>query len=71
MSGRIIEAKLKGAGGAITSMSAYATTADSKNKEQDQFYDDSAATTEDEKGSFLYIGGDFNARLYERLSHEQ
>ena len=44
-----------------------------KNKEKgkDKFYDELASATENEKGSFLYIGGDFNARLFERQSHEQ
>ena len=64
-------AKFRGAGGAITFLSAYAPTADSKEKENDAVYDDLAAATEEEKGSFIYIGGDFNARLYETESHQR
>ena len=55
---------------AITFLSAYAPTAESKEKDKDKFYDELAAATE-EKGSFLYFGGVFNASLYERQSHEQ
>ena len=51
-------AKLRGAGGTITFLSAYyAPTADIKEKEKDAFCDDLAAATEEEKGSFIYIGG--------------
>ena len=50
ISGRLMTAKLKGAGGAITFLSAYAPTAESNEQEQDSFYDDLAAATEEEKG---------------------
>ena len=52
-------------------MSVYASTADSKEKDKDRFRDTLAKAVEEEKGSFMYIGGDFNARLYERQAHEK
>ena len=61
----------KGAGGDIAFISAYAPTADSKGKDKDNFYDSLAKTAEEEKGSFVCIGGDFNARMYEGQAHEK
>ena len=68
-----MSAKLRGAGEAIVFLSAYAPMAESKDKDKDKdkCYDEfAAAASENEKGSFLYIGGDFNARLCKRQSHE-
>ena len=65
-----MSAKLRGAGEAIVFLSAYAPMAESKDKDKDKCYDEFAAAAENEKESFLYIGGDFNARLCKRQSHE-
>ena len=52
-------------------MSAYAPTGDSKDKDKDLFYDTLAKTVEEEDGSLMYIGGDFNAATYKRQTHEK
>ena len=41
---------------------------DGKQTESDKFYDTMAKMIKEDGGSFLYIGGDFNARLYEKTS---
>ena len=47
--------KLKGAGGNITFLSAYATTVDGKQTEKEKFYNTMAKAIEEEGGNFLYI----------------
>ena len=63
--------KSEGARRDITFLSTCAPTADSKEKDKDSFYGCLAKTIEEEKGNILYIGGEFNARLYERQTHEK
>ena len=57
-------------GGEITFISVYAPPADHKVEEKHKFYDDLTKTIQEARG-MVYIGGDFNARLYERLEHEK
>ena len=58
--------KLKGAGGDIAFISAYAPTAESEKNEKNKFYDELAKTAEEAAGCHVYMGGDFNARIDER-----
>ena len=39
-------------------------------EEQLKLYDDLTKTVQETEG-VVYIGGDFNARIYERLEHEK
>ena len=71
VSGRIMVLRFKWAVGSVALVSIYAPTSESKGKDKDAFYDTLAKTVEEETGSFIYIGGDFNARIYERLAHER
>ena len=69
--GRIVLLIFEGAGGSIAFVCTYAPTTESKDKDKDAFYDMLAKAVEEEKGSFLYIAGDFNSRIFQRQSHEK
>ena len=68
--GRIIKIKLKTAGGGIDIFGVYAPTADQTSETKDNFYNNLTQAVNNCKGA-VYIGGDFNARMYERLEHEK
>ena len=68
---RVIVLQHKAAGGDIVFMSVYGPTAESKMADKDAFYDTLTEELEKEKASLLYIGGDFNARLYEIMKGEE
>jgi hypothetical protein len=70
ISGRIMSLKLDTATGGITFFSVYAPTASKPLHEKEAFYN--ALTKEiNQTEGILYVGGDFNARLYEQLGHEK
>jgi hypothetical protein len=70
VSGRIMSVKLASSTGGITFFSVYAPPADHKTSEKDKFYDDLTREINKTEGIY-YIGGDFNARLYEVMQHEK
>ena len=71
VSGRIMVLRFKGAGGIVVFISTYAPTEESTENYEVSLYDCLAKTVEEEQGNFIYIGGDLNARICERLAHEK
>jgi hypothetical protein len=70
VSGRILLVTLAAAGGDLHFVSVYAPPADHSTKKKESFYEALSETVSDLHG-MIYIGGDFNARMYERLEHEK
>ena len=70
VSGRIILVTLAAAGGDLHFVSVYAPPANHSTKKKESFYEALSETVSGLHG-MIYIGGDFNARMYERLEHEK
>ena len=70
VSGRVMVVTLAAVGGDIHFVSVYAPPADHKLQKKEAFYDELSQTIAQLHG-IIYIGGDFNARLYEILEHEE
>ena len=70
ISGRIMVVTLTAVGGDLHFVSVYAPPADHKLQKKEAFYDELSRTLGALHG-IVYVGGDFNARIFERMEYEK